>query len=151
MVGQSQNNLNSFSCPKIIMISSIQHLPLIQSKSFLLQKYIKEGLPPAEIAHLTFSCRSTVIKYLHLHEIPLRHEDRSCTAGRVFGQRRVKGKVKENKKELETIEKMIALRQQGNSYGKIADILNTMKVRTRTNKGVWYPKTVRQVLLRALL
>lgn len=144
------NNINhqTFSCPEIAMISSTQYLPLVRSKNFLLQKYVEEGLSPSEIAQQIFSCRSTVVRYLEHHGIELRAEDRSCIAGRIFGQRRVAGKVRAVKREQETIEKMIELRRQGHSYEKIANILNTMKIQTHKKKGPWYAKTVRQVLLR---
>lgn len=130
------------------MISSIQHLPLLKSESFLRQKYIQDRLNPAEIARQVFSCRSTVVRNLKANRIELRAEDKSCTKARTFGNRMIAGRLLKHKRELDSIVKMQELRSQGHSYDKIAQILNAMKVQTRMQKGVWYAKTVRQILIR---
>lgn len=54
-----------------------------------------------------------------------------------------------HKGELEVIEKMKELRSKGYSYRKIAEILNTMKVPTKTKKGKWHGKSVYHVLYKA--
>jgi hypothetical protein len=63
-----------------------------KDKSFLHQKYVVEGLSCEEIATQIFSARTTVLKYLKIHEF----------------------------------------RDKGLSYWKIADVLNTMKIPTKT-------------------
>jgi hypothetical protein len=41
---------------------------------------------------------------------------------------------------------MVELRGKGFSYWKIADILNAMKVPTKTRKGKWHARSVQQIL-----
>lgn len=57
-----------------------------------------------------------------------------------------KRKLIEHKREAETIRKMRELRDKGFSYRKIAEVLNTMKVPTKTGRGKWHGKTVYQIL-----
>ncbi|AYF45735.1 recombinase domain protein [Halobacteriovorax sp. BALOs_7] len=63
-----------------------------------------------------------------------------------YGERVEKRNVIEHKRESEAIRKMIELRDKGYSYRKIAEILNTMKVPTKTGKGGWHGKTVYQII-----
>jgi hypothetical protein len=49
---------------------------------------------------------------------------------------------------MENIERMNRLREQGFSYWKIADILNSMGVPTKTRKGPWQARSVQQILER---
>ncbi len=149
MVGATEINSPLFPAAKIVMISSIQHLPLLKTKSFLLQKYIEEKLTPREIARLTFSCRSTVVRALESFNIELRPEDCSPGSSQKFGSKYVGGRIVSHKRELEAQEKMLALRKQGHSYEKIAQILNAMKIPTRKRQGPWYAMSVRKVLLRS--
>ena len=41
---------------------------------------------------------------------------------------------------------MQILREQGYSYWKIAEVLNTMKIPTKTRKAKWHPTTVMKIL-----
>jgi hypothetical protein len=41
---------------------------------------------------------------------------------------------------------MKQLREQGFSYWKIADVLNTMKIPTKTRRGQWLARSVQKVL-----
>ena len=59
-----------------------------------------------------------------------------------FGARIVNRKVTTHKKELELIGKMRALRIEGLSYWKIADVLNAWKIPAKTRKGPWSAKQV---------
>lgn len=52
----------------------------------------------------------------------------------------------EHQRELKAIEKMRKLREKGFSYWKIAEVLNAMKVPTKTHKGKWHARTVLSVL-----
>jgi hypothetical protein len=142
---------NSIIFPRIesIMISEICVFPLYKSKSFLRQKYVEEKLSVTEISRLVFSARSTVVRNLEAFGIVIRAEDRVRKPKYApYGQRRIKGQEIEYKRELEVIEKARALRGQGYSFQKIANILNTMKLPTKTKKAKWYPKTVRDIILR---
>jgi hypothetical protein len=131
------------------MISSLQYLPLVRTKNFLLQQYVENRLSPREIARSTFSCRQTVVRYLEEFEIELRPEDKSCLSTQTYGSKYVNGRVLMHKREAAATQKMLALREQGHSFEKIAQILNAMREPTRKRQGPWYAKTVRQVILRS--
>lgn len=63
-----------------------------------------------------------------------------------FGEMLRKRQIVANQRELAAIEKMKALRTQGFSYWKIADVLNTMSVRTKTGRGKWLARSVQKRL-----
>lgn len=52
------------------------------------------------------------------------------------------------KKEQDIIKIIRAYKEQGYSYQRIADLLNEKKIQTKRAAGIWYPKVVRQILLR---
>jgi hypothetical protein len=129
------------------MISRVQYLPLVKQESFLRTKYETEGLSPKEIAALTFSSRSTIVKYLEAHRIALRDEDRFCGT-LPFGKRWKQRQVVLNARQQSAIDKAKEIRAQGLSFEKIANVMITMGVRTKMGKSKWYPKTVRDIVLR---
>ncbi|MBA2405104.1 MAG: hypothetical protein H0V66_10070 [Bdellovibrionales bacterium] len=45
------------------------------------------------------------------------------------------------------MKKIVKMRSRGLSYQTIAGIFNLWKVATRTGEGIWYAKTVRDLLL----
>lgn len=149
MVAPSGDNAVDFSSTKIQMISRIQYLPLVKQESFLRTKYEIEGLSPKEIADLTFSSRSTIVKYLEAFGIALRDEDRFCGT-LPFGKRWKQRQIVLNVREQSAIEKAKELRNQGLSFDKIASIMNTMGVRTKTGRTKWYAKTVRDIVIRRI-
>lgn len=118
------------------------------SESFLKEKYLKEGLSSKEIARLTFSSRATVTNYLNRYGIPLKKVTRRNNGGTVYGFRKYGGKSIVLKKEQDVMELIKLYRAQGYSYQKIADLLNDQKIGTKTKKGFWYSKVVRQIHLR---
>jgi len=132
------------------MKSATNYFPIYRSEFFLRQKYVEEGLSITKIADLIFSARSTVVRNLEKYGIAIREEDHQARTGNTaFGQRWVNKKLILNNKEMEVVEKARALRSQGHSYQKIADILNAMKIPTKSRKSIWYAKTVRGILLRS--
>ena len=139
-----------FPPPNIPIISNIQHLPLFKSECFLRQKYLEEKLSARQIAALTISARSTVLKYLKEYHISLRSEDGALLLHRKgqlgYGERLMNRRIIVHKGELETVEKLTALRKQGFSYWKIADILNSMNVPTKNRGSRWHPTTVMKIL-----
>ncbi len=56
---------------------------------------------------------------------------------------RQKGK---HKGEIDFIFKMREFKDKGYSYWRIADVMNTMKIPTKTRKGKWHAKTVYNIL-----
>ena len=131
------------------IITEFNVIPLFRNESFLRQKYLVEGLSTGQIAELIFSARSTVVAALKRYGIPLRDAERAHWHRRGqtgYGQRVVNGKVIEHQRETETIERMKALRGQGFSFWKIADILNSMGVPTKTRRANWKAATVMKIL-----
>jgi DNA-binding CsgD family transcriptional regulator len=125
------------------------YIPLFKSESFLRQKYLEEGLSTRQIALEIFSSRSTVAAHMKKFGIPLRAEDvaHKMNKGRLaYGERRPVGQMAIHKREAEVIAKMQELRRQGYSYWKIADILTTMKVPTKTRRARWAAATVMKIL-----
>jgi len=55
-------------------------------------------------------------------------------------------RVVDHKKELELINRMRALRDQGFSYWKIADVFNSMKIPTKARRGKWHARTIQKIM-----
>lgn len=141
---------NSFPPANILMISCLSEDPPYKNKFFLQQKYLEEGLSCEEIATQIFSARTTVLKYLKIHGIPVRETgtNQKRVRGLAHGQKIKERSLAEHKREQEAIFKMRELRKKGFSFWKIADVLNTMKVPTKTRRGRWHAKTVQALLLK---
>ena len=65
-----------------------------------------------------------------------------------YGQKIKERSHAEHKREQEAILKMRELRNKGLSFWKIAEVLNTMKVPTKTRKGRWHARTVQAILFK---
>jgi|GEM_PF-2950932 len=116
--------------------------------SFLYQKYVAEGLNPAQIAAQTFSCRATVMARLRAFGIPPRHEAEGYkTRSQLgFGEAIRRGRVVAHQREQAAIRKMQKLRERNWSYWKIAEVMNDWGVKTKTGKGKWHARPVQQIL-----
>lgn len=112
---------------------------------FLKQKYVTEGLSSNEIAKLTFSSRPKITRLLKQYKIPLKTVTRRNNGGHVYGFKKYRGRSIEMKKEQEIIRIVKLHRESGNSYQKIANILNHNKIPTKTKTGEWLPNTVRRL------
>ena len=141
---------NFFPPANILMISCLSEEPLYKNKFFLQQKYVEERLSCEEIATQIFSARTTILKYLKLHNIPIREVGSNTrrVRGLGYGQKVKARNLAEHQRESDAITKMKELREKGFSFWKIADVLNTMKVPTKTRKGRWHARTVQAILLR---
>lgn len=139
---------NYFPPANISMVASIYTDSSYKDKSFLYQKYVEEGLSCEDIATQIFSARTTVLKYLKIHGIPVREvgTNQKRVRGLAYGLKVKQRTFAEKKREQEAILKMRELREKGFSYWKIADVLNTMKVPTKTRRGQWHARTVLAVL-----
>ena len=113
---------------------------------FLHQKYIIEGLSISQITARIFSSTSTVHKYLRRFNIPLRQTDAKTKTRLRYGEAISKAQVVADRLEVKTIHKMKALREEGFSFWKIADILNAMNIPTKTRRGRWHARSVQKVL-----
>ena len=89
---------------------------------------------------------------LERYGIPLRDADQTpwYRRGQLgFGKRVVNGRVTANQREVDTIEHMLDLHGKGFSYWKIAEILNTMAVPTKSRRAKWQAATVMKNCLNA--
>ena len=90
-----------------------------------------------------------MVEALKAFSIPLRDADQTpwYRRGQVgYGTRVVNGRVTVNQLEVETIEHMVELRGKGFSYWKIAEILNSMGVPTKSRRAKWQAATVMKIL-----
>ena len=142
------DNPSVFPPLNLSMNSSIRQIPLFQCKSFLHEKYVVEKLSTKEIAAQIFSSRSSVAKHLKLHGIPIRANDvNNKTRSQLrYGEAWRKRTVALHQREMENIEKMRKLRDQGFSYWKIADVFNSLGIRTKTNRGKWHARSIQKIL-----
>ena len=148
--GGSIRSQDELSFPNTQVVDTVQFTlpkPPLQ-EIFLKEKYLQEGLSSHEIAALTFSSRSHVTRCLKRFEIPLSPITRRVNGSHVYGFKKHKGKSCQMKKEQEVIKLIKLHRSIGLSYQKIADKLNGLNIETKTAKGAWYPKVLRQIYLR---
>lgn len=143
-----QRDCNTTFCPpeQIQVITHIKHVSLLKIKSFLQQKYLIEKLTINQIAAVTLSSRSTVIKYLRAAEIQIRDEEHRI-GGSTYGVRKVNGRFVTNHKELELMEKIKTLRDQGLGVQQIADVLQGLNLPTKRG-GKWSRTVVYSILRR---
>jgi hypothetical protein len=147
--GPTASSSERFSAPlELIDTTEFRHVPAYKDKALLHQKYVVERYSPGEIATQIFCSRQSVTKHLKLFGIPLREEDRGLTGAHVFGYRLKKYRAVLNKREQRAIQKMQALRHEGLSYEKIAQVLNSLGIYTKRRTTRWHAMSVRKVLLR---
>lgn len=144
MVHQSECNTRFFPPSEIQVITHIKRISMLKLPRFLHQKYIVENLTINQIADLTLSSRSTVIKYLNAAGIPIRSEEQR-RGGSAFGERKVNGRYVQNQTELVLIEKMRLLRNQGLTYRQIAEVLQGLSLPAK-RKGRWTGRGVLKIL-----
>lgn len=130
------------------MISTVCIDQPYKDKFFLHQKYVVEGLSCDEISKQIFSARTTILKYLKIHGIPVREvgSNQKRARGLAYGRKIKERSLAEHKREQKAILKMRELRDKGFSYWKIADVLNAMKIPTKTLRGRWHARTVLSIL-----
>lgn len=130
------------------MISTIQHIPLYKSKSFLTQKYVVEGLSIAQIAALCFASKEAVRSSLIRFNIPLRepHKPHGRQAQPRYGQKIVRDQVVSHKAEQRAVAAILEMSAQGLSLRQIAKVLNQMKVPTKCRGKSWHPEMVKRIL-----
>ncbi len=109
-------------------------------------EYQEKGRSIHEIASEIFASRSTVSVNMRRLGISLRAGDEIQKGQLAFGQRIKDGHRIRHKKESDVLRRMSDLRKQGFSYHKIADILNTLAISTKTRKSKWHGTTVMNML-----
>ena len=112
--------------------------------------YAKQKLSLEEIALEFKISRCAVTRELRSRGIKIRERGENIRRkrGLKYGKKIRNKEVVKFKKEAEVIEKIKDLREKGFSYHRIADILNSMKVPTKTSKLKWYAKVVYEILNR---
>ena len=111
------------------------------------REYLQNKKSAKQIAREIGCSHTTILKHLKAEGIAIEGARPNYVRGQVgYGRRAVKGSEIDCKRELETIEKMKSLRLQGFSYHKIADILNTLKIKTKSRKARWHATTVMKIL-----
>jgi hypothetical protein len=137
----------------LVNIIEFYVVPRFKDPNLLHRKYVVEKLSLGEVAKLLFSSKATIAKHLKLNGIPLREPGKSIRRrrGLAYGQRVVDRAEVDHKREGALIQKMAKLRQSGLSYHKIANILNTWNIPTKTRRGKWSGKQVHQILKRLKL
>lgn len=147
MVHQSECNTRFCPPSEIQVITHIKRISLLKLPSFLHQKYVAESLTINQIAELTLSSRSTVIKYLNEARITIRDEEHR-RGGSAFGERKINGRYIPNQTELVLLEKMQLLRNQGLTYGQIAEVLQGLNLPTK-RKGKWTGRGILRILTKS--
>ena len=137
-----------FPPPEVFKIIQISQPDLYKDQDFLHQKYVIERLSTKEISALIFSSRTAVSKYLKLYGIPIRPHDvtNKSRSQLRYGEAWKKRAVVTHQRELENIEKMRKLRDQGFSFWKIADVFNSLGIQTKTSRGKWHARSIQKVL-----
>lgn len=120
----SQSNFLSL---EIVENLQVKPRPKHLEETFLTDLYVKKGLSLRQISKRLRVSRNVVRKQLSEQNISFNL------------QRKVI--VKKNILKL-----ILELREKGLSYQKIAQILNVQDVETRTKRGKWYSKTVKEVI-----
>jgi hypothetical protein len=143
--------LHSLSQPlfpplQLVVNSSFSHRPAYKDASFLHQKYVVERLSMQEIADRIFSSTRTVAKYLKQAAIEARPSEAKNSSRLRYGESWRRGQVEHNRREAQNIDRMRSLRAKRFSYGKIADIMNSMKVPTKTGRGRWHARYIQELL-----
>ena len=124
--------------------------PLFKDQTFLHQKYVVERLSAEEVAVQSFSSKSTILKHLKVFGIPSREVNpgvrrRRCVA---YGLRMANRQLVEHQREQQALRRMADLRSKGFAFEEIAEVLNSMNIRTKTGRGRWHRKTVQAILAR---
>ncbi|MEW6058204.1 MAG: recombinase family protein [Bdellovibrionota bacterium] len=128
-----------------------QVTPWFRNADFLEKKYVQEGLSTQQIADLVGSARSTVVRHLKAHKIPLRHLDKARQlhkAHLAYEERLYAGKIVSCKREQEVIAMIKNLRDQRLSLQAIANFLNRSGIPTKSRRAKWKPTTVWNLLKR---
>ena len=124
-------------------------IPKYLNRDFLHQKYVVEKLSCEEISRQIFSSKSTVLKYLKLHKIPLRGVG---TGHKIkYGIKKIGEKISTHKSEVEIIKKMELMKKRGDSYWTIAKHFNNRELKTKRKGGKWHPNTIKSILDRRIV
>ena len=145
---ESNQSQPDFPSQEVTEIIKFPVLPKHRDESFLHKQYVEEGLSASQIARDLSISKSAILNVLKKAGIELANEPRPTQrrGQMLYGKKVVNGKVVDHFGEMQNIEKMIQLRNDGYSYHKIASILNTMNVATKSRKAKWQGATVMKII-----
>jgi hypothetical protein len=131
------------------MIDFILTVPW-RSKTFLEEKYVKNGRSIAQIAEETLSSRAAVRDALIEFGISLKKQGKSGLrpAQVPYGYRRSDGLLVPHLGEQRVIQSVRKMSKDGLSYRQICDFLTSIGVPTKNRGKGWQPEMIRRLLNR---
>ncbi len=137
--------------PYLVDIIYFQHTFPWKSKTFLEEKYVKNGRSIAQIAEETLSSRAAVRDALIGFRIPIRKQGNpGLRPSQVpYGFRRSAGLLVPHLGEQRVIESIRRMSSDGLSYRKICDFLTSVGVPTKNRGKGWQPEMIRRLLTRS--
>ena len=122
------------------------------SKSVLHELYVQKGLSQRQISTLLASSKTTIQRALTVYGIErrprgivppeLRHQSVR------YGYRIENGNLVQDPHEQGVLEQIYNHHEQGVSNNKIAQILTSLIIPTKSKKSSWNAETIRQILMR---
>ena len=138
--------------PKTHLVEMIDfiHTAPWKSKTFLEEKYLKNGRSIAHIAAETLSSRDAVRRALIEFGIPLKQKGKPGLrpAQVPYGFRRSNGLLVSHLGEQRVIQSVRKMSNEGLSYRKICDFLTSVGVPTKNQGKGWQPEMIRRLLSR---
>ncbi len=147
ILGRTISSPNSKTMHLLDKIDYI-HIPVWSSRTFLEEKYLKEGRSIAQIAVQTLSSRAAVRDALTKFSIPLRKQGKpgKSPAQVPYGYRRLDGLLVPHLGEQRVIQSVRQMSNEGLSYRQICDFLTSVGVPTKNQGRGWHPEMIRRVL-----
>lgn len=147
-----RRTVSSRSIQKIYLVETIDfiHTEPWRSRTFLEEKYVKNGRSIAQIASQTLSSRSAVRDALIEFGIPLKQQGKPGLrpAQVPYGYRKSDGLLVPHLGEQRIIQSVKKMSNDGLSYRKICDFLTSVGVPTKNQGKGWQPEMIRRILTR---
>ncbi len=124
-----------------------------RSESYLIQKYLKEGLSSPDIAHSLNVSKTFVLDQLRKFNIPRRTSKKEQlkvkmpTVSVPYGKKLIDGQLIDFIKEQKIISKIKELHSKEKNVTTIANHLNVLSLPTKKG-GKWYHPTIKRILER---
>ncbi len=120
-----------------------------RSRTFLEEKYVKNGRSIAQIAEENLSSRAAVRDALIEFGIPLRKQGKPGLrpAQVPYGYRRSDGLLEPHLGEQRIIQSVRKMSNDGLSYRRICDFLTSVGVPTKNQGKGWQPEMIRRLLI----
>lgn len=153
-LGQAERTVSSPLSQKAYLFEIIEfiHRHPWRSRTFLEEKYVKNGRSIAQIAEETLSSRAAVRDALIEFGIPLKQQGKPGLrpAQVPYGYRRSDGLLVPHLGEQRVIQSVRKMSSDGLSYRKICDFLTSVGVPTKNQGKGWQPEMIRRILTRGV-